>query len=176
MTIYRDYLQAAMTECAQAGATFLGQAIAYQGTGMTATFAGVPPDQLIELPVFENTQLGMSTGLSIQTKKPVISVFPRINFLLCAMDQLVLHLDAIPRYSDYRPKVIIRTCVATYSPLDPGPQHLSDYSTPLRAMLQTVRVERLTQVKFIRSAYRDAMASDGSTILVEYAALYDEEG
>ena len=37
---------------------FLGQAVAEKGTGMTASFAGVPREKLLELPVFEDCQLG----------------------------------------------------------------------------------------------------------------------
>ena len=177
MTTYRDRLTEAMALAAQHGATFLGQAVRYPGTAMTATFAGVPDDQLIELPVFENTQLGISTGLSLQSGRPVVSIFPRINFLLCATDQLVLHLDALPRYSDggYVPHVIIRTAVATDSPLNPGEQHLSDYSVALRHLLKTVEVIPLKDPRAILPAYRDALAGPPhSTILVEYSALYDE--
>ena len=74
-----------------------------------------------------------------------VSIFPRWNFLLLAANQLVNHLDKLPIYSNggYRPKVIIRTAVATDQPLDPGPQHLGDYSGPFAEMLATVRVARL---------------------------------
>ena len=175
MTTYRDRLTEAMTLCGQHNALFLGQAIKFPGTGMTQSFQNVPDYQLIELPVFENTQLGMSIGLSIQSGQPVVSVFPRINFLLCAMDALVLHLDAIPRYSDYRPKVIIRTAVATDKPLDPGPQHLGDLSIPIKSMLQCVHVERLNFTNKIIPAYRDALARDGSSLIIEYIEMYDNE-
>ena len=51
---------------------------------------------------------------------PADQHIPRINFLLEAISQLVQHLDKIPLYSDYRPKVLIRTAIATPYPLDPG--------------------------------------------------------
>lgn len=173
MITYRDRLTEAMDLCSAQGIIILGQAIAYPGTGMTETFRNVPKDQLIELPVFENTQMGMCTGLSIVTQQPVLSVYPRINFLLCAIDQLVLHLDAIPRYSDYRPRVLIRIAVATDHPLDPGAQHLGDYTIPLKGMLQSVQVERLNHAGKILPAYRNALARMCSTLLVEYVDLYE---
>ncbi len=176
-TTYRDRLTQAMTLAAQHGALMLGQAIAYPGTAMTGTFADVPQSQLIEMPVAEDLQLGMSIGLSLQSNLPVLSVYPRINFLMCAMNQLVLHLDAIPRYSDggYLPHVIIRTAVATDHPLNPGEQHLSDYTVALRHLLKTVEVVPLKDPRAILPAYRDALAGPPhSTILVEYSALYDE--
>lgn len=184
---YLDRLTEAMTLLsAEPAAVFLGQAIAYPGTGMTQTFAGVPRDKLIELPVFEETQLGMSIGLSLAGQHPVVSVYPRINFLLLAMGQLVLHLDALPRYSGYRPRVIIRTAVAHDEPLNPGAQHLGDYSYAIKMALleaarvtdghtQVTKVVPLTAPDVILPAYRDALRSDRSTILVEYHRLYDVE-
>jgi len=175
VTGYRDRLVEAMALCAAEGALFLGQALRYNGTAMTETFARVPPEHLVELPVFENTQLGMATGVAVATGKPVVSVFPRINFLLCAVDQLVLHLDALPLYSAYRPRVLIRTAVAHPVPLDPGPQHLGDYGFALRGLLRTVRVVQLKDAEAIVPSYREALAREGSTVLVEYHRLYAEE-
>lgn len=153
---------------------FLGQAVAYPGTGMTQTFQNVPKHKLIELPVFEDCQLGMCTGLALAGELP-ISIFPRINFLLLAINQLVLHLDAIPRYSSFRPKVIIRTAVAHPHPLNPGVQHLGDYSPMLRDMLKTIKVVSLMSSDIIVPAYRTALENPGSTLLVEYHELYDQE-
>lgn len=178
MTTYKEYLTQAMNLLAEVeNSIFLGQSVRYPGTGMFSTLTSVLESKLLELPVFENTQLGISTGLSLVGLLP-ISIFPRMNFLICALDQLVLHLDAIPRYSDggYRPKVIIRTMVAHDQPLNPGEQHLGDYSLALTHMLRTVQVVRLKHPRGIVPAYREALEHDGSTILVEYAALYDEVG
>lgn len=176
---YRDLLTAAMTALARDHPTalFLGQAVEYEGTSMFATLAGVPPAQRLELPVFENTQLGLATGLALSGSYLPVCLFPRINFLLCAMDQLVLHLDALPRLSvgGFQPKVLIRTAVASGDPpgLDPGPQHLGDYTAALRQMLQTVRVIDLLDKAQIAPAYAEAAARAGATLLVEHHALYD---
>jgi pyruvate/2-oxoglutarate/acetoin dehydrogenase E1 component len=127
--------------------------------------------------VFENTQLGMSTGLALGGDLPV-SVYPRINFLLCAMDALVLHLDALPIYSHdgYQPRVIIRTAIANPVPLDPGAQHLDPgtYVDALRSLLRTVTVVTLDSPGAVLPAYRAALERPLSTILVERAALYNE--
>jgi pyruvate/2-oxoglutarate/acetoin dehydrogenase E1 component len=153
---------------------FLGQAVAEKGTGMTASFDEVPRHKLLELPVAEDMQMGMSIGLSLAGDLP-ISIYPRWNFLLLATNQLVLHLDKLPLYSDYRPKVIIRTAVATPEPLDPGPQHLGDFSIPFRMMLSTVKVVMLGKTGEIFPAYYDAVHDTRSTLLVEYTALYNTE-
>ena len=62
---------------------FLGQAVACPGTAMTNTLKDVPDSRKLELPVCEELQMGMSTGLALAGLVPV-SVFPRWNFLLLA--------------------------------------------------------------------------------------------
>jgi pyruvate/2-oxoglutarate/acetoin dehydrogenase E1 component len=153
---------------------FLGQAVEYAGTGMTKSFDGVPRDKLLELPVFENTQLGMSIGLSLQGFLP-ISVFPRWNFLIAAACQLVNHLDKIPVYSAFKPRVLIRVASGSVSPLDPGPQHLGDFGPAFKLMLRTVRVVMMINTAMVFPSYYDALRRGGSTILVEYPALYEQE-
>jgi pyruvate/2-oxoglutarate/acetoin dehydrogenase E1 component len=170
---YFDQLCRAMEMIAeQPRSIFLGQAVACAGTGMSRSFEKVPREKLLELPVFEDCQLGMSIGLSLDGMLPV-SVYPRINFLLLAVPQLVLHLDAIPRYSAYRPKVIIRTAIGSSTPLDPGPQHTGDHAAALRMMLKRVRVVQLRVAGQIVEHYKEAVERDGSTILIEYPELYD---
>jgi pyruvate/2-oxoglutarate/acetoin dehydrogenase E1 component len=164
-----------MTEFgAQEDSIILGQAVAFPGTGMTSSFIHVPPDKLLETPVFEDVQLGLATGLALAGYLP-LAIYPRINFLLLAMSQLVLHLDALPRYSPCRPRVLIRTAVATPVPLDPGPQHLGDYRAALTLMLQTVEVVTLRRAEEIVPAYRAAARAAHSTILVEFIDRYDHE-
>ena len=164
---------------------FLGQGVAYPGTKMSASFEGVPDEKRIEMPVAEQLQLGISIGLALEGFVP-ISVFPRINFLLCAMDMLVNHLDKLPLYSDYQPKVIIRTAVGAKRPLDAGPQHTGDYTLPLAEMLKSVKVARLYSpatesdrwLLFLRTSgpaerttpietYRTAYARKSSSLIVE---------
>lgn len=171
MTAYFDALRDAMSLCHAQGAIFMGQSVLAGGTALHRTLAHLPEDSRIELPVFEDTQLGMATGISLAGGL-VVTCYPRINFLLLAINQLVLHLDALPRYSDYRPKVIIRTAVATSTPLDPGPQHLGDYSRMLVGMLETVFVKRLLRAESIVPAYEEALGFPGSTLLVEYSEKY----
>ena len=180
MTTYRDALTGAMAELARhPRAVFLGQSIVAGGTAMTATFADVPAEKKIELPVFENTQLGLATGMALAGNLP-ICVFPRINFLLCAIDQLILHLSALPRYSAYRPKVIIRTAIATPEPLNPGPQHLGDYCHALRELIAVggdpISLYRLDSAAEVHCGYDIAFNDPWSIILVERTELYDTEG
>ncbi len=150
---------------------FLGQSVKFPGTAMYSTLRDVSEEKKLEFPVAENFQLGFATGIAMSGGLP-ICLYPRINFFLEALPQLVQHLDKIPLFSDYKPRVIIRTSVATANPLDPGPQHLGDYSDAIEAMLTTVKVVRLTNADQIIPAYKEAMERDGSTLLVEYVELY----
>lgn len=154
---------------------FMGQAVAYPGTAITGTLREVPKEKLVELPVLEDAQLGMSTGMALAGFVP-ISIYPRWNFLLLATSQLVLHLDKLPIYSNggYKPKVIIRTAVASKMPLDPQAQHLGNFTDPYRQMLKTVDVIELTGAHQIFDAYRRAYErEDGrSTLLVEHTSRY----
>lgn len=154
-------------------AVFLGQGVAVNGTTMSATFADVPTDMLLEMPVAEELQMGMSIGMALQGLLPVC-VFPRWNFVLRAADQLVNHLDRLPLYSDggYRPKVIIRTAVPSKHPFNPGPQHDDDFTAAFRAMLRTIDVICLHDAAEIVPAYKRATDGDRSTILVEYTDHY----
>lgn len=158
----------------QNNAVFLGQAVEYPGTALFNTLKDIPENKRWELPVAENMQLGMSIGLSLQQYLP-ISIFPRINFLLSATDQLVNHLDKLTDMSQnqYKPKIIIRTAIGSIHPLDPGSQHKYDYSYALSNMLDDVDVIRLDKKEIIVPSYKKALASLNSTILVELADNYN---
>jgi len=172
MSGYLSELKRAMHACAcYPRSVFMGQAVAFPGTAMSQTFEGVDSSQLIEMPVAEDMQMGMAIGMSLAGYLP-ICVYPRWNFLLLATNQLVLHLDKLPVYSDYCPKVIIRVATATHEPMDPGPQHLGDYHGQFNRMLRTVDVVPLRHTDMIEPAYEAALASPRSTILAEYAELY----
>ena len=132
----------------------------------------------MELPVFEDTQMGISIGMSL-TGARVISIFPRWNFLLCATNQLVNHLDKYPIMSEGKitPKIIIRTAVGSERPLFPGHQHIGNMSNAYREMLSSVNIVELLEPEDIFPEYENAYNSnDGkSTILVEFQDFYNEK-
>lgn len=170
---YFESLCTAMKMLSDNSATFIGQSVKFPGTAMFSTLRDVPLEQRLEFPVAENFQQGFCTGIAMAGGLPVC-MYPRINFFLEALPQLIQHLDKIPLFSDYRPKVIIRTSVATKNPLDPGHQHIGDYSDAIAAMLSTVRVVKLEKWENIIPAYKEAMEFDGSTLLVEYVEKYHQ--
>lgn len=170
---FHSELCRAMSMLADAGAVFLGQAVRADGTAMRTTLAHLPPERLIEMPVAENMQAGMCTGIALAGGLPVC-IYPRINFMLEAVSQICNHLDKLPLYSDYRPRVIIRTAIATDKPLDPGPQHVGRYVEAFRLMLKTVYVEVLSNASAIVPAYEAALKRNGSSLLIEELAMYDQ--
>jgi pyruvate/2-oxoglutarate/acetoin dehydrogenase E1 component len=157
---------------------FLGQAVACPGTAMSNTLKHVSRDKLLELPVAEELQMGMTTGLALAGHVPV-SIFPRWNFLLLAVNQVVNHLDKFPLMSNngYRPKVIIRTGIGSVRPLHPQHQHVGDFTEAFRLMCQNIEVIRLDEPQDIFPAYQKALErEDGkSTIVVEYGDYYSEK-
>lgn len=150
---------------------FIGQGVGYSGTTLTDTLAQVPDHKRIEFPVAEDCQMGFCTGLSLDGWIPVC-IFPRWSFVLCAAQQLVNHLDRIPLFSDYRPKVIIRIGAPHDKPLDAGPQHTDDFTSAFDMMFRTIQVERLLAAEQIGPAYERALERGGSTLLVEYTKFY----
>lgn len=168
---YAEELEKAMHWLASKQDTiFLGQGIKYGGIAISKTFEKINNNKKLEMPVAENLQLGISTGLALNGYVP-ISIYPRWNFLLLAADQLVNHLDKLPIISDgaYKPKVIIRVAVGIKHPVDPQEQHLGDFSNAFADMLKTVQVIKLNKAEEIMPAYIHAYErNDGiSTILVE---------
>ena len=145
---------------------FVGQSVAYDGATMYETLKGVPMEKRLEMPVIEDFQLGFCLGLSLKGRIP-ISVYPRMDFLLLAMNQLVNHLDRFCEMGDFRPKVIVRTRVGPTKPLNAGPQHTGNYTEALDSMLRNIDVVELNHADDVMQCYRDALASPYSTLVVE---------
>ena len=147
---------------------FVGQQVRFDGQRLHATLRDVPMDKRIEMPVAENFQLGFCTGLALGGRIP-ISIYPRIDFLLLAADQLVNHLDKIPLMGGFKPKVIIRTAVGSKKPLDPGHQHTQDHTGAFSLMLETVRI---ITVRNPLEDYREALDCLESVLCIEHMEFY----
>ena len=147
---------------------FLGQNVCYPGHVVYDSMQGIPDNCKIELPVAEAMQMGISTGLALAGFVPV-TIYPRIDFLLLAIDQLVNHLDKLEKMSQgqFKPKVIIRTMLGATYPLDPGPQHSGDYIEAFEAMLTNVAVITTCWPYDVVSAYKVALQRHQSTIVIE---------
>jgi pyruvate/2-oxoglutarate/acetoin dehydrogenase E1 component len=172
---YFDEVKKSMTWLGeQERSIFLGQAVKFPGTALTKTLTDVNKNKLIELPVFENMQMGMSTGLALNGFIP-ISIFPRFDFLVCAMDQLVNHLDKLPAISNGKvfPKMIIRTTVGSKIPLHPGHQHCNDYTEAFKLLLSTINVVKLEEPEQIFEEYKKAYNCNSSTLMIEMMDFYN---
>ena len=155
---------------------FLGQATLFSGHSISGTLEKVPKEKLIELPVMEEVQMGMCAGLSLEGYVP-ISIYPRFNFMMLSINQLVNHIDTMQRMSKGMliPKVIIRVSIGSKKPLDGGAQHTQDFTMALRHMLQEVKVVDLTEPEIIFYSFKWAYAREGSTILIEHGDYYSEK-
>lgn len=147
---------------------FLGQTVCYPGSQMYASFENVPLEKRLELPVAEDMQMGMSIGLSLEGLIPV-SIYPRIDFLILAMNQLINHLDKVEEMSvgEFRPKVIIRTQIGNTKPLYPGIQHCSNYTNALKVLCKNIDVLKIEKAEDVILEYKKALESHKSTILIE---------
>lgn len=155
---------------------FCGQAVAYDGTAMRNTLIGIPQKKLIEFPVDEDFQMGFCNGLALASFVPVC-IFPRWNFLLLATNQLINYLDKVESLTKFQiqPKVIIRTAIGSEQPLNPGIQHIGDYTEAFKLMLKNINVVTLTHKDMILKEYETALEPKNRkpTILIEHIDLYN---
>jgi len=176
---YFEELKRSMNYLAENKKTiFIGQAVEVAGTAMSNTLKDVNSSKLLELPVAEEMQMGITTGLALNGNIPV-SIFPRWNFLLLAINQLVNHLDKINIMSNngFKAKAIIRTGIGSQRPLHPQYQHIGDFTDQVQKMCATIDVIKLNEPKDIFSSYKKALdRKDGrSTLLVEFGDYYNEK-
>jgi pyruvate/2-oxoglutarate/acetoin dehydrogenase E1 component len=176
MSKYSDELTRAMDYLADKPDTkFIGQSVAVAGTAMRNTLLNVDESKLIEFPVDEELQMGVSVGMALAGYVP-ISIFPRWNFLLVATNQIVNHLDKLKEITQVENpgKVIIRTGIGSEKPLYPGPQHTGDFTKAFQLMCPHMNVVRLDDSSSIFDEYKLAYERDDgiSTILVEWGDKY----
>ena len=157
---------------------FIGQAVEVPGTAMYNTLSNVPNKKLLELPVAEEMQMGITLGLAMNKKIP-ISIFPRWNFVLYGINQLINHIDKFKEMSGtkIKPKIIIRTGIGSKRPLHPQFQHIGDFSNAIQKMSTNIEVIKLTKPNDIFPAYKKAYLRKDlvNTILVEYGDYYNEK-
>ena len=136
---------------------FLGQAVNYSGNAMYNTTKTISNDKKIELPVFEDVQMGMSLGMAYDGIVPITS-YPRFDFLICAVNQLVNHVDKMTIISEgqYQPRIIIRTSIGSRIPLDAGEQHTQDHTQAFKNLLKRVHVVVLDEWHDVFPAFQHA--------------------
>ena len=105
-----------------------------------------------------------------------ITMYPRFDFFILAMNQLVNHLDKMRDMSKdaMKPKVIIRVSVGAKKPIDAGPQHTQNHTEALKMMLTDVNVVELLEPEQVFPAFKEAYErQDGrATLIVEHGEYY----
>lgn len=156
---------------------FIGQSVGVAGTAMRNTLLDIHQSKLIEFPVEEDMQMGVSIGMSLAGKVP-ISIFPRWNFLLLATNQIVNHLDKLKDLTDKSDpgKVIIRTGIGSVNPLHPGPQHTGDFTDAFKILCPNLNIVRLDNANQIVDEYLYAYErEDGvSSLIIEWSDKYND--
>ena len=173
-SLYKDSLTNSMTYLGQQPDTvFIGQQVLWHGNPMSTTIGEVPKDKLIEVPVMEESQMGMSLGMAMAGDF-VITFYPRWDFLICATNQLVNHVDKIFLMSQgkWNPNMIIRLGKGSDKPLDPGHQHRGNYFEEFKSMCPNVTFWDLKVDTDIETTYKSVYKQGGIHVIVEYPELY----
>lgn len=149
---------------------FIGQQVVSED--FYGTLKDISLSKRIEMPVAEDMQTGIAIGLALQGFLPV-SIYQRMDFLPRAADQIINHLDLFSKISrgQFNPKVIIRTTVGTTKPLDVGLQHSKDLTELFRTAVEFPIFNPRTP-SGIDEAYKHAIRSDKSCMIIEYQELY----
>lgn len=170
---YKQALIDAMTKLGKRDdVVFVGQQIVYPGNPMSTTLGEVPKEKMIEVPVVEETQMGMSLGLAM-TGKTVITFYPRWDFLISATNQLVNHIDKFKLMTGGNVNIIIRVGKGADTPLDPGHQHKANYLEEFKSLCPNTLIYDLKNTENVNFAYNTAIENGGVYILAEYPELYN---
>jgi len=169
---YKDALTASMTLLNDLdNIIFIGQQIVYAGNPMSTTLTNVSKDRMIELPVMEETQMGMSLGLAM-AGHVVVSFYPRWDFVISGTNQLVNHLDKYELMTGKTAHIIIRVGKGSDKPLDPGHQHKGNYFSEFQSLCKNISFYDLKNTDDIVRSYNRAASTPGIHVLVEYPELY----
>jgi pyruvate/2-oxoglutarate/acetoin dehydrogenase E1 component len=174
MTKYSNQILKSMNLLAQnPKCIFLGQSVEYSGNLIYKTVNHINIKKRLEVPVFEDVQMGMSIGLALEGYLP-ISTYPRFDFLLLAFNQMINHLDKFPLITNkqFYPKVIIRVLVGAKKPLNAGEQHTQNYVNEVKKMVKTLNVFDLKNPDKVYDSYKKALSSKYSSLMVEYSEKF----
>lgn len=173
MSEYLNQVCLAMKRVSQVKNTiFLGQSVKYSGNSIYASLKDVPMKKKVELPVFEEVQMGITIGLAMQGFVP-ITCFPRFDFLILALNQLVNHADKIDHLTNnqFKSKIIIRTLVGAKKPLDAGPQHTQDHTEALKKLLINTKIIKIKKNSNVLKEYLEPFKNNKYKIF-----LFVEDG
>jgi len=143
------------------------------GSKAYGSLKDISPRKIIETPVAENLMVGLSTGLAIEGFRPVL-IFERHDFMLNGLDAMVNHLDKLEKLSNgqYSPSVIIRAIVGSKYPINPGPQHMQDFTRIYKKIFK-MPVHVPENSKEVLNSYELAKEVHGPIMVVEKRDLYE---
>lgn len=168
---YLEEIDKGMRLFAESNTIIIGQAVKYKGHAITRQAAFWPDNKKIELPVAEEMQTGIALGMSVNGDT-VVSIYPRMNFLICAANQLLNHLDKWELMGCGVPHVILKAVIGSEYPLDPGHQHKANWVSEIKSMCEKVNVFDLKYAYQVSSTYHFALHNKGVHLLVEHGDLY----
>lgn len=177
---YRDEILKSMEMlAAQPDVCFVGYNLCAAGGNMGGSLKDVPAEKIFEMPLAENLMTGAAIGMSLDGRVPVLW-FERADFLFCALDAIVNHLNYIGELSNgqHRPGVIIRACIGNKNaPLFTGPTHTQNPYEAIKKLV-SFNVHELLYNETIQTHYDLALKSartGHSTMLFEHKDLYGQE-
>jgi acetoin:2,6-dichlorophenolindophenol oxidoreductase subunit beta len=171
MTYKQSLIEAMDFIAGQKDTMFIGNGL-QNGDRIYGTLNNVPLNRCSEMPVAENLKMGVAIGIALCGFRPVV-IFPRMDFMLIAADQIINHLCLWPKMSggQFNLPVIIRCIVGSQDKkFDVGLQHNKDFSTLFEPYMKVVRLKN-----GIVEAYKEAYASNEPTMLVEYKDDYNND-
>lgn len=173
-TEYKLALCDAMKEIALLdNSIFVGQQIVYAGNPMSTTLNDVPKEKMVEVPVMEETQMGMSLGMAMMGKT-VVTFYPRWDFIISAANQLINHVDKYELMTGKKVNILIRVGKGADVPLDPGHQHKANYIEQFKSMCPNIEFHDLKTSVDVELAYKYAIKEGGVHVLAEYPELYNK--
>lgn len=168
---YIEEVDRGMKLLANNNSIIIGQAVRYKGHAITRQANFWPEDKRIELPVAEEMQTGLALGMSINGDI-VVSIYPRMNFLICAANQLLNHLDKWELMGCNKPHIILKAVVGSEYPLDPGHQHKANWAEEIKSMCEKINVFNLIYAHQIFSVYDFCIKNKGVHLIIEHGDLY----
>lgn len=170
---YGEAVKKSMEQLAQDPKTiFIGYNLIH-GSKAYGSLKDVSKEKIIETPVAENLMAGLATGMAIEGFKPIL-IFERHDFMLNALDSLVNHLDKINLLSEgqYHCPVIIRAIVGSKNPINPGPQHMQDFTGSFKKMFRMPIYDPKTSSEVL-SNYEKMRNSQDPSIIIERRDFYN---
>jgi pyruvate dehydrogenase E1 component beta subunit len=147
-----------------------GEDIRYNLYGYTGGLYEKFGDRVIDVPLMENTIMGMAIGASLRGLRPIVDLTVA-NFLYTAMDQIVNVASKLQTMYDY--DVPITIMCAEMDGM--GEQH-SDHPHEMFRMIQGLRVVTPTSPQEAYGMLRDAIKDNDPVIYFsDRSKFYDEE-